>query len=723
LRKLILPLLIIFINTLSAQQQYLWPTDASKNLTSVFAEFRPRHYHGGIDIKTWNQNGYDVFAIDDGYVYRIKTSPFGYGKVVYLKLKDGNIAVFAHLSRFNDALEKRVRKEQYRKGRYSIELFLQAGEFPYSKGDIIAYSGDTGIGVSHLHFEIRDANNRPRNPLLYYPKLKDRIRPTFTKLAIIPATDTSWVEMQPFAQVYSINRPRKGFRKMTPRIPAYGGVKIAFDAFDQANDVPNTYSIHHFTAYANDSLIMQAYYDEFAFNQTKLIELDRNFGLWRNSYGRFQHIDLHPRNNLPFYDFELARQQIEVHPGEEKRIKIEIADFNGNSKTLTFTLVGQPPLRWLEQWYDAKKDRYLLRSEFYSDLPYLQIQGPAQNKKAAVSMISGAGDRWFFDIPTRIPLLNLRAVKPELQAMVQINNNTGSKTFDTRVTFTNRRAAIRLSGQNGFANEDSLHVFFNDQLIANQSYRVRNHLMQHLKLPPRDGRLAVYLKGQYQQNLAFRDELFYVNTYQERSLTHGPITLSIPYKGFYDDTYIRFENRPLADFKDLLPIAGSIVIEPFAEPVSEAIEVQYEVPDSVRNAPNIGLFYHDKRKGWIFLGANKNGTCTSRVKSLETFALFKDVTAPKIIPISFYNGQKLGQKPKFFKWQVLDKGSGFPGDQNFFCKLNNKTVIIEFDPEEDLLILPTFDLIITPGKHSFVVTAIDNLGNKTEKNFSFTLTR
>ena len=65
-------------------QEYLWPTNASEFMSSSFCEFRDGHYHAAIDIKTWNTEGYPCYAIEDGYIKRIRVSPFGYGKVLYL---------------------------------------------------------------------------------------------------------------------------------------------------------------------------------------------------------------------------------------------------------------------------------------------------------------------------------------------------------------------------------------------------------------------------------------------------------------------------------------------------------------------------------------------------------------------------------------------------------------------------------------------------------------
>jgi len=81
-------------------QNYIWPINTGRYLTSTFGEYRPGHFHSGIDIKTNYRCGYPVYATADGYIWRVLTSPYGYGKAVYLKLDDGNLAVYGHLDRF-----------------------------------------------------------------------------------------------------------------------------------------------------------------------------------------------------------------------------------------------------------------------------------------------------------------------------------------------------------------------------------------------------------------------------------------------------------------------------------------------------------------------------------------------------------------------------------------------------------------------------------------------
>ena len=168
-------------------QGYLWPVKAEKAITAVFGEERPGRYHTGIDVRTFGETGYPLLAIDSGYISRIRTSSKRYGKTIYLKLHDGNTAVYAHLDHFTPELDNLANALHQHYGKYTIDHQLAENEYPAEKGDIIGYSGDTG-GVSgpHLHFEIRDKNQHSLNPFKYGLSIQDEIPPIVKSLAFIP---------------------------------------------------------------------------------------------------------------------------------------------------------------------------------------------------------------------------------------------------------------------------------------------------------------------------------------------------------------------------------------------------------------------------------------------------------------------------------------------------------------------------------------------------------
>lgn len=154
------------------------PIEIPLILSGSFGELRTDHFHSGIDLKTQQQVGIPVYAPADGFVSRIKVSHFGYGKALYIKHPNGYSTVYAHLKKYGDSIQSYLKNAQYKKEVYEIELFPEANQLKVKKGDLIAYTGNSGGSEGpHLHFEIRDSNSRPMNPLLFGIEISDTKNP------------------------------------------------------------------------------------------------------------------------------------------------------------------------------------------------------------------------------------------------------------------------------------------------------------------------------------------------------------------------------------------------------------------------------------------------------------------------------------------------------------------------------------------------------------------
>lgn len=176
-------------------ETYAWPLDLPRELTSSFGEYRPGRFHMGIDLRT-GPIGKDVHAAADGYVSRIRCSPYGYGKAVYIQFDDGNSAVYAHLDDFAPALRDYVRAAQHAREEYTVDLTVPRGKFPVKKGELIAKSGQTGIGVPHLHYELRDSAGVPINPRLLGVTWPDKTPPVISSVFVYPLSANSFVNGQ-----------------------------------------------------------------------------------------------------------------------------------------------------------------------------------------------------------------------------------------------------------------------------------------------------------------------------------------------------------------------------------------------------------------------------------------------------------------------------------------------------------------------------------------------
>ena len=175
---------IILLNLSILAQDYTWPTNLGKHLSSNFGEFRPTGYHQGLDMKTKGTIGHPVYAVSNGYISRIVSNFSGFGRALYLTLEDGQTAVYGHLSKFTSKLEDRLIEQQEKDQTYITNIFLSPGEFPFDKGDIIAYSGNTGFSFGpHLHFEIRNKKGQTLNPLTSGLNQEDRLAPLIDEIA------------------------------------------------------------------------------------------------------------------------------------------------------------------------------------------------------------------------------------------------------------------------------------------------------------------------------------------------------------------------------------------------------------------------------------------------------------------------------------------------------------------------------------------------------------
>jgi hypothetical protein len=447
--------LLLVLNLSAAAQEYLWPTDASPYMTSAFGESRPRRFHAAMDVKTWNQTGYRVFAVRSGYLERMAISPFGYGRVLYLRLDTGEVTVYAHLERFNERLQTIAEQEQERAGRYRIDKYFSPGAVPIKKGEVIGYTGQTGIGVPHLHFELRDARNRPLNPFLRGFKVADTIPPVITALAITPLVpgamvndDFAPVVLRPFRQI--------GKWRIPGTIHISGKAGVAIDAYDQANGVENRFGVYRLQLFVDDSLQFQTQYDRFDYSQNKLIELDREYLLDRRNLGDFHRLYRIAGNALGFYSHlnhsdgalmcwpdqaeatsvpnngvdELAvdsRQYQALHALSwgERRLRVIVSDFFGNQAVLEADLMVGPRFVLTPQIFDRQPSRVLISAIQFSPtrrIQKLEAAAATANDRTILSSWRPLSVRWKpADSPVQqTDALEISAVADSLQ-----NNGAG----------------------------------------------------------------------------------------------------------------------------------------------------------------------------------------------------------------------------------------------------------------------------------------------------------
>jgi len=326
-------ILFVMLQTSSKAQSadYLWPTEASPYLTSTFGETRSAHFHAGLDIKTWGREGYKVFATRSGKLHRIAISPDGYGKVIYLEHDDGTISLYAHLQRFAPRFQDIVDSTRLRDFSFEIDTVFQKETIAVQKGEIVGYSGSTGVGPPHLHFELRDHQQRPFNALTTNLKVRDELPPVFYELLAEPLKPGQFPQTKTPVSVTTDSINIKTYHFGTLQV--HGAIGLALDVYDEVRQVTNKYAAYELIMIHKNDTLFHSRLDYFSYDVDEQMFIDRAAAPG-STRRRFQRLYLKDGNSLPFYLKAEKSHDIPIRTGNFTFIA---KDYFGNvSKAIVF---------------------------------------------------------------------------------------------------------------------------------------------------------------------------------------------------------------------------------------------------------------------------------------------------------------------------------------------------------------------------------------------------
>ena len=334
---LIIAILLICQNILA--QNYTHPFDFNLYLSGTFGELRSNHFHAGIDIKTEGVEGQKVRAIADGYISRIKASSFGYGKVIYIDHPEtGHTSVYAHLQKFNKKINDVIKKKQYEKESFEIDLYLNKNEIQIKQGEIIALSGNSGSSNgAHLHFEIRETKTQhPINPLQFNFKIKDDIPPILKKIKM-HVYDTTTINGYNEDITYNIKKKNNTYYlEDIPEIN--GGFSLGLFTYDKSNYSYNKNGVYSIKMYIDSILHYEFKVDKLDFNTSRYINAHIDYCELKENKTKYHRCHKLPNNKLNLYPIILNDGVINFQDDSIHFIKIEVSDIYNNTSILNFEI-------------------------------------------------------------------------------------------------------------------------------------------------------------------------------------------------------------------------------------------------------------------------------------------------------------------------------------------------------------------------------------------------
>ena len=737
-------LLLLFFPLLS--QEYIWPTNTGKHLSSNFGEFRTTGYHLGVDMKTKGTEGHPIYAVSDGYVSRVVTNYSGFGKALYLTMEDGKTAVYAHLSKFSDKLEERLKEEQEKSQSYLTNFYLTPNEFPFIQNDIIAYSGNSGFSFGpHLHFEIRDEKGMILNPLTNGLDQPDRLAPIVEEISLAPLNKESWVNGNQLPQNFPVFRDKKGEYHFADTINAYGKIGLAVKTYDKREGAKNKYQPHRIEVFLNGQLYHSLEFEKLNYNWQSTANYINDYRNSRLNMGDF--VKLYRNYNDPLIPIHSSDSDgtFELNKGYHD-IKILIYDAQKNVRIVNGTLFFMNPYEIdVTNLGEANNIVSFLLSPKSIAIPI---------KSAIIYSFTPFG---FAD--ERIDVISQERVETGLIITLPKNKI--------------KRKALQFITQNDIGTV-SMPTHWNDKKIAGDHLSLNVDLdISHsdagvyIQIQPEkviDQSLSLRLKGEFQYITKPINQIQpsvylsapllpeeFENINQIEAIIGGSIERQIqfkfPFTIIYPDSSITIVSKDgscsvktrkntftestlgwIEPVHKYPKITGGMLLtrvyqlQPFQKPMLKPINIAMRYPRKLDSRKK-HLYFYDKKEGWTFIKTQEikeRRVLLGEIKHLDAIAVIEDKTPPKMIRSHpGNNGKYAALELNQFKINIDDKLSGFdPSPNSFEVKLNDKNIFYAFQPKLKVL---SYDLDepLSVGKHKITFKATDQAGNTLEKNIQF----
>lgn len=718
-----------------------WPVKGEIDISSTFCDYRVLHFHGGIDIRTGGTEGRRVYSPVDGYIWRIKYSYTGYGKAVYVLDNQGFIYVFGHLSGLSDRLEKIVREIQYSQKRYYLDSSFSRNQIPVKQGELIALSGQTGFGGPHLHFEVRNPQNMPLNPLTNGFPLTDNFAPVFDGLALA-YQDT--VSLFPDGRRRILLEPRRdksgGKYQIDSPVLIQGPFGVAAKIIERIRPNGPRLNILKAKLFIDDYLHYDGNFDQYDYEQTAMVDLTYDYFL-ATATDQSWLLLFEPGGKV----FSGSSSQFEkggvftgrtsfsygLHNG-----RVEIYDAAGNMSELDFKFVWAPKI--LFDVGRVNDSTLYLRAG--PDTRYIDIGGIAvhavgsgenvQRLDSTLVESMGSGD-FKISLPGNLKRTNgfrLDVIGESGWVYTQEyvpSHSYGESQYGLDYELIDGGILFEVHSRDKFSPAPEVDLVYEDGYVKKIQTRVVSPFnfaafYKNNCIKTRIIRIDLMDRGGSLPLLSVETNIILAGggSRQTGLSVPGVIEVGMPGNAFYSPALVELR-RADGKFNQSSSIIGDAYeIGPETMPLAKNIFISMTLDGKTDNS-KVGFYRLNSKHQWKWLDSKILGNKLNSESSLTgTFAAIKDIELPHIRKINPGNGTTVKSDMPLIKCNVRDELSDIEDDKSITITLDGEWLIPEYDPETELL-KTTPRKALKNGRHDVVIKVSDRVGNERIVNTHF----